>query len=275
MIKHISLIIKKDAPRPVAAAKRLEEYLARRDITISRDTVSAESQAVVVIGGDGTLLHVAGLAFHFGLPLLGINAGSLGFITEIMLDEMEPAIDALIEERFELDRRMMLAVTVKSEKHDDFHYFALNDVVITKGAMGHMITLPAWAGNSFLSAYRGDGLIISTATGSTAYSLSAGGPIMHPQLEAMVITPICPFALSSRPLLLPSSQAVTINIDHAPEEISMVVDGQTGRELYEGDRVIIEKAKGFLKLIRSPRRDYFTILREKLGWTEGVKLDTA
>ena len=98
---------------------------------------------------------------------------------------------------------------------------------------------------------------------------------MHPQLEAMVITPICPFALSSRPLLLPSGHAVTINIDHAPEDISMVVDGQTGRELYEGDRVIIEKAKGFLKLIRSPQRDYFTILREKLGWTEGVKLDTA
>lgn len=265
-------MLKKKASRPAAAADLLEKYLVRRDVAISRDFVDPESQAVVVLGGDGTLLHVAGLAYHLGIPLLGINVGSLGFITEIRLDEMEAALDALINENFQLDKRMMLTVTVKSRQHDDFHYFALNDVVITKRAMGRMITLPAWAGTSFLSTYRGDGLIISTATGSTAYNLSAGGPIIHPLLQAMVITPICPFALSSRPLLLPSDRAITINIEYAPEEISLVVDGQTGRELYEGDRIIVEKAEGFLKLIRSPHRDYFAILREKLGWTEGVKM---
>ncbi len=273
MIERISLILKKGASRPKAAAEVLEEYVCQKGVSITRDKVDPKSQAVVVLGGDGTLLHVAGLAYHLGLPLLGINVGSLGFITEIRIDEMKAAIDALVEERFELDRRMMLAVTVKSTRHDDFHYFALNDAVITKGAMGRMITLPAWAGDSFLTSYRGDGLIISTATGSTAYNLSAGGPIIHPLLEAMVITPICPFALSSRPLLLPADRKVTINIEYAPEEISLVVDGQIGRELYEGDRIIIERAKGFLKLIRSPNRDYFAILREKLGWTRGVKVE--
>jgi len=272
MLDRISLILKKGASRPEEAAAVLEEHLRSREVAITKGSVDPESQAVVVLGGDGTLLHVAGLAYHLSLPLLGINAGSLGFITEIRLDEMKKAIDALIEERFELDRRMMLAVTVKSMRHDDFHYFALNDAVITKGAMGRMITLPAWAGDSFLSTYRGDGLIISTATGSTAYNLSAGGPIIHPQLQAMVITPICPFALSSRPLLLPADRAVTINIEYAPEEISLVVDGQIGKELYEGDRIIIEKAEGCLNLIRSPQRDYFAVLREKLGWTEGVKV---
>ncbi len=273
MINRISLILKKGDSRPARAAEILERHLKGRDVSIIRDAVDPESQAVVVLGGDGTLLHVAGMAYHLGLPLLGINVGSLGFITEIRLNEMTPALDALVEERFELDERMMLAVTVKSEKHDDFGYFALNDVVITKGAMGRMITLPAWAGESFLSTYRGDGLIIATATGSTAYNLSAGGPIIHPLIQAMVITPICPFTLSARPLLLPADRAVTISIDYAPEEISMVVDGQTGRELHEGDRIIIEKARGFLKLIRSPQRDYFSILREKLGWTEGVKME--
>ncbi len=273
MINRISLILKKDASRPMETAEILEEHLGHRGVSITRGSVDPESQAVVVLGGDGTLLHVAGLAYHLGLPLLGINVGSLGFITEIRLDEMKAALDSLVEERFELDRRMMLAVTVKSRRHDDFHYFALNDAVITKGAMGRMITLPAWSGDSFLSSYRGDGLIISTATGSTAYNLSAGGPIIHPMLQAMVITPICPFALSSRPLLLPAHRPVTIHIEYAPEEISLVVDGQTGKELYEGDRIIIEKAEGFLKLIRSPQRDYFAILREKLGWTEGVKVE--
>jgi len=273
MINKISLILKKESIRPMEAAEILEEHLRSRGISITRGSVDPDSQAVVVLGGDGTLLHVASLAYHLGLPLLGINAGSLGFITEIRLDEMKSALEALVEERFELDQRMMLTVTVKSRRHDDFHHFALNDVVITKGAMGRMITLPAWAGESFLSTYRGDGLIISTATGSTAYNLSAGGPIIHPVLQAMVITPICPFALSSRPLVLPAGQPVTINIEYAPEEISLVVDGQIGKELYEGDKIIIRKADGFLKLIRSPQRDYFAILREKLGWTEGVKVE--
>ncbi len=275
MLERISLILKKGALRPVEAADVLCRHLKKQGITISLDHVDPESQAVVVVGGDGTLLHVAARAYHLGLPLLGINAGSLGFLTEIRLDEMKNALDDLINERIEIDRRMMLAVTVKSRKHDDFHYFALNDAVITKGALGRMITLPAWAGDTFLCSYRGDGLIISTATGSTAYNLSAGGPIIHPALESMVITPICPFALSSRPLLLPGSCAVTINIEYAPQEISLIVDGQVGRELHEGDRIIIEKAPGYLKLISSPQRDYFAILREKLGWTEGVKIENA
>ena len=275
MINKISLIIKKGAQRPAEAANIIEEHLERRGVSISHDQVDPESKALVVVGGDGTLLHVAARAYHLGLPLLGINAGSLGFLTEIMLDEMLNALDALVEERFELERRMMIAVTVKSRHHDDFHYFALNDAVINKGAMGRMITLPAWAGDKFLCAYRGDGLIISTATGSTAYNLSAGGPIIHPALEAMVITPICPFALSSRPLVLPGECPVTIHIEYAPEEISLIVDGQVGRELYEGDRIIIEKAPGYLNLISSPERDYFAILREKLGWTEGVKIEHA
>jgi NAD+ kinase len=164
----------------------------------------------------------------------------------------------------------MLAVKVGGSSKTKSTYYALNEAVINKGPLGKIITLPAWADDSFLTTYRGDGLIVSTATGSTAYNLSAGGPILHPSIDAFILTPICPFGLNARPLILPGHMKIDMLIINATEKINLIVDGQVSRELDEGDRVEVRKAEGYLKLIKSPIKDYFTILREKLGWAKGV-----
>ncbi len=271
MLKRISLIVRHKTRLPGEIGDRLTGRLRRHGISVTQAQVDPQSEAIVVLGGDGTLLHVAGEAYRMGIPLLGINLGDLGFLTEIHLEEMEQALDSLMSESFELDMRTMLSVSVKRpDNSKTASYYALNEAVVTRGPLGKMISLPTWANGSFLTIYRGDGLIISTATGSTAYNLSAGGPILHPHLEALVLTPICPFALNARPLILPGQMRVTIQIENAAEENNLIIDGQTSLKLKEGSKIEIEKAKGYLKLIRSPLRDYFTILREKLGWAKGV-----
>jgi len=270
MLKHISLIVRHETKLPKRIEEALEVLFRRRGVSATEGRVDPQAEAIVVLGGDGTLLHVAGKAYQLGIPMLGINLGGLGFLTEIHMDEIEEALDSLISGTLELDRRTVLSVTVKVPDSIDSTYYALNEAVISKGPLGKIITLPTWASGSFLTTYRGDGLIISTATGSTAYNLSAGGPILHPGIEALILTPICPFALNARPLILPGQMKVAIQIKNAMEKISLIIDGQVDHELNEGDRVEVQKAKGHLKLIKSPLRDYFTILREKLGWAKGV-----
>jgi len=269
-MKHISLMVRHKTEVPKRIGDSLAEQLRRHGISVTQGQVDSQSEAIVVLGGDGTLLHVAGEAYRQGIPLLGINLGDLGFLTEIHLEEMDQALDSLISETFELDMRMMLSVSVRRPDSKGTTYYALNEAVITRGPLGKMISLPTWANGSFLTIYRGDGLIISTATGSTAYNLSAGGPILHPHLEALILTPICPFALNARPLILPGQMKVTIQFANAIEENNLIIDGQTSLKLKEGTRIEVKKAKGYLKLIKSPLRDYFTILREKLGWAKGV-----
>lgn len=268
-LKHISLIIKKGELRPIKAAERVSEILSSKGVRVTTHSIDEESQALIVLGGDGTLLHVAEKAYRLNIPVLGVNLGSLGFLTEIHMNEMDKAVSELVEGNYDLDRRMMLSITIEG-KQDKHSYHALNEAVITKGALGRIINLPVWSGDEFITVYRGDGLIISTATGSTGYSMSAGGPILHPALNAFILTPICPFALSARPLLLPYSSPMTIRIDYTPEEISLVVDGQRGHLLNPGDSITISRAPGYLQLVKSPERNYFSILREKLGWTEGI-----
>jgi NAD+ kinase len=270
MLKHISLIVRHETELPKRIGEAVEELFRRRGIFVTEGQVNPQAEAIVVLGGDGTLLHVAGKAYQLGIPLLGINLGGLGFLTEIHMDEMEQALDSLISGTLELDRRAILSVTVKVPDSIDSTYYALNEAVINKGPLGKIITLSTWADTSFLTTYRGDGLIISTATGSTAYNLSAGGPILHPGIEDFILTPICPFALNARPLILPGQMKVAIQLKNVTEKISLIIDGQIGHELNEGDWIEVQKAKGHLKLVKSPLRDYFTILREKLGWAKGV-----
>ena len=271
MIRHVSLIMKRGAETPLKVGGLLEGILKKRGIGVTLDRVDDKSQAVVVLGGDGTLLHIAAGAYRLGLPLLGINLGGLGFLTEIHLDEVEKAMDQLLEGRFTLDKRMMLEIKTRgpgSSRKEPM--YALNEVTVSKGPLSRMINLPTWVDGSFVTTYRGDGLIVSTPTGSTAYNLSAGGPILHPAMEATIITPICPFALSSRPLILDGASAVEIRLDSSAGDVSLVVDGQTSSTLNQGDTIRITRAPGHLLLVKSPVRDYFTILREKLGWTAGV-----
>ena len=271
MIRRVCLVVKHEGGRPAEVAREIIAHLKARDVQVNSGDISSRDQAVVVLGGDGTLLHVADRAFRADLPVLGINAGGLGFITEVHLDEMLEALDALIENTFTLDRRMVLQVRVKdSSSRVRKEYLALNEAVITKGALSRIIQINSWVNGTFLTTYRGDGLIISTATGSTGYSLSAGGPIMYPGLESIVLTPICPFALSARPIILPGDSRIRINVKETAEEVCLDVDGQAGLHLERADEIEICRMSGYLKLIKSPHRDYFTILREKLGWTSGM-----
>lgn len=270
MIKAVSLIVKKGADLPTKTAERLASVLQGRGISVTYGEVDPATSAVIVLGGDGTLLHVAGKAYLYNLPLLGINMGTLGFLTEISLEEMDTAIDALIAGRFEVDRRIMLHVQTSGGDGQIFEDYALNEMVITRGSLGRVIAIPTRVNGAFLTTYRGDGLIIATPTGSTAYNLSAGGPILHPNMEAVILTPICPFALNARPIILPAGMEVSIEFQKGQDDISLLIDGRACFNFKNAQTVTIRRADGYLNLIRSPFRDYFTILREKLGWAKGV-----
>lgn len=270
MIKTVSLIVKHGAELPVKMGESLCADLKMRGVSVTLGEVDPKTSAVVVLGGDGTLLHVAGKAYLYNLPLLGINMGTLGFLTEVSLEEMDTAMDALIAEQFDLDRRTMLHVKASGDSGPAFEYYALNEVVITRGSLGRVITIPTWVNGSFLTSYRGDGLIIATPTGSTAYNLSAGGPILHPNMEAIILTPICPFALNARPLILSAGMEISIEMQKGQGDISLIIDGHASFNFKNSGTLKIRKADGYLNLVRSPSRDYFTILREKLGWAKGV-----
>ncbi|HFC97019.1 MAG TPA: NAD(+)/NADH kinase [Thermosulfurimonas dismutans] len=218
---------------------------------------------VLVVGGDGTLLRAAPVAHQLDLPILGINYGKLGFLTEIQLEEAELALSRLLRGDLPQEERMLLRVNLKGEE-----FLALNEAAILKGPLGHMIHLRVRAGEEYLTTYYGDGLIAATPTGSTAYNLSAGGPILHPRTQALVLTPICPFMLSARPLVLPAETRVEIQLISPSPEVHLVVDGRINRELPAGGKVTIQRHPRPLKLLTSPTRSYFTILRDKLGWGE-------
>ena len=277
MLQRVSLITKPGSGLADKAAATLERLLSNKGVQVTRDAITPGDQAVIILGGDGTLLHVAEQAYLQGIPILGINMGGLGFLTEVHIEELERAVNDLIEESFLLDRRMVLQVEViPAGKGEGATYFALNEAVITKSPLSQIISLSTWVNGAFLTTYRGDGLIISTPTGSTAYNLSAGGPLIHPNIEAMVLTPICPFALSARPLLLDSDMEIEVHIPdsgtppHLSQEITVVIDGQQHERIGPKDRLVIRRAPGHLKLFKSPSRDYFAILREKLGWAAGT-----
>lgn len=269
MSKAISLIVKKDAKDIDIIFAYLKEKLSYNNIKIFRDEITDECDSVIVLGGDGTLLHIAYKAYQYNIPILGINMGNLGFLTEVNRDEIENSIDALLNNEFEIDPRMMLEVMVKRGESSgkEERHFALNEVVILKGSTGKMITLFTRANNQLISHDRGDGLIISTPTGSTAYNLSAGGPIVHPRIEAFILTPVCPFTLGSRPIMIPADMEVEIKAGQSDNIVNIIIDGQHDLDLYGPDTLIVKRAPGYLKLFKSQKRDYFTILREKLGWS--------
>ncbi len=273
MLKRVSLTVKQDSERAAEVARKVETFLKRHGVDVSYNGIRPDDEAIVVVGGDGTLLHVAAKAFKRQLPLLGINAGGLGFLTEVHTDEMTEALERLVTGSFTLDKRMVLRVEVVDAQGELVkRYTALNEAVITKGALSKIIKINTWADNSFLTTYRGDGLIISTATGSTGYNLSAGGPIIHPGIEVMVLTPICPFALSARPLILSGDSSIRIEVQDIHQEVCLDIDGQVGIHLLKGFVIKVSREEGYLKLVKSPHRDYFTILREKLGWTRAIPL---
>jgi NAD+ kinase len=234
----------------------------------TRQQVADSSQLLLVLGGDGTLLAAARLAAPRGIPVLPINMGSLGFLTNFTLQELHPALDDTLEGRYSLSERVLITVDlVRAGKVIDTQ-LVLNEVVINKGALARMIELELGIDGDFVCRYRADGLIVATPTGSTAYSLSAGGPLVHPSVESFVITPICPHMLSDRPLVIRDSSAIEMKLSGNTESVFLTLDGQRGIPLQPADIVRAARAKELLKLIQPPKKSYFEILRSKLKWGE-------
>ena len=222
---------------------------------------------VVVLGGDGTLLGAARKVGRYGVPILGVNIGGLGFLTEIPLKRLYPAIEMMLKDQLEVESRLMLETKVQRKGEEIFLFLVLNDVVINKGALSRIIDLDVYINDQFLTTFRADGLIISTPTGSTAYNLSAGGPILYPTMANFILTPICPFTLTNRPIILPDSDNIHIMMGkESDEKVKLTFDGQVGFDFFYGDKVMIHKSKERIRLVKSPYQTYFEILRTKLMW---------
>lgn len=239
----------------------------------SRDDLPQRVDLVLALGGDGTLLAMADrIALGArAVPILGVNFGSLGFLTEVTLPELYPSLESVLAGTAEYEERCMLRAEVRrADGASPFGRVVLNDVVLTKGAMSRIIDLVVWVDEEFVASFKADGLILATPTGSTAYNLSAGGPIVHPSTPAFVLTPIAPHTLTNRPLVLPATATITIRPleDADPREIFVTFDGQESCPFGPGDTIVVARAPRPLRLVRAATRSYFEVLRRKLKWAE-------
>jgi NAD+ kinase len=289
-MNRIGIVAKRNKPEAVPIASHLVEWLRAKKInvylegeigrllssTLSEDdwkSVEREGmpdvvEMIIVLGGDGTLLSVARQAWNKNIPILGVNLGGLGFLTEITLDELYPVLERVVRDDFEVNEREVLNARVIRRGEQIAKFIVLNDAVINKGALARIIDLETTINGEYLSTFRSDGLIISTPTGSTAYNLSAGGPIVYPSLHTIIITPICPHTLTIRPIIIPDDVKIRALLKSRDEEVTLTLDGQQGFTLEFEDVVEVEKAEGHILLIKSPYRHYFKLLREKLKWGE-------
>jgi len=257
-----------DRGKQVVLEKETAELIANPKTAVRKSDLPAQADLLVVLGGDGTLLSMARLVGDLGVPILGVNLGGLGFLTATTEAELFPTLDALFRGEMMVEDRMMLAAQVFRQDERLTEYVALNDVVITKSAMSRIITLAVSVEGQYATGYRADGLIVSTPTGSTAYSLSAGGPIVFPTMEAVVLTPICSHTLTNRPIVLPANLRIEITLLTEQQEVMLTLDGQVGVALKERDIVQVRQASPRIRLVRDPRRHFFSVLRTKLKWGE-------
>ena len=265
-IRKVGIVLKKESPEPERIGKELVDWFASRSVTTVVDVISADMDMVVVLGGDGTLLHVADQASRFGIPVVGVNMGDLGFLTEVAVDERYEVLDAILAGEMAIEERMMLKARIRRGEEATEWLYVLNDVVINKGSVDRLVRLSTWADQEYITTYKADGLIFSASTGSTAYNLSAGGPVVHPALRAILVTPICPFMLESRPVLLPDSMNLCTRLAGDAGEVKVIVDGRFAWEMKKDDQLEVQAAEKPLRLIGSPRKGYFEILRSKLNW---------
>jgi NAD+ kinase len=221
---------------------------------------------IIVLGGDGTLLSVARLVRDYEIPILGVNLGGLGFLTEIPLEELYRVLERVVQGDFITDERVVLSAAVIRRGERMAEFTVLNDAVVNKGALARIIDLETTINGEYLTTFKSDGLIISTPTGSTAYNLSAGGPIVYPSLHCIIITPICPHTLTNRPIMIPDDVEIRATLKTKQQEVILTLDGQQGFILEFEDVVEVRKAEGRILLIKSPYRHYFELLREKLKW---------
>jgi len=279
-IRTVGVCLKPGQPQAAGAVRGLVKWLQQRGLRVIADDevgevtgeppqpralLAGQVDLVIVLGGDGTLLSVARAASDRPVPILGVNLGTLGFLTEISLDELFAALERVLAGQVRIEPRMRLDVRALRDRGELGRFLALNDAVLTQADLARMIDLETRAGGNQVATYHADGLIVATPTGSTAYSLSAGGPIVLPELEAFLLTPICPHTLTQRPLVLPHSSQIEICV-RSRNEVQLTVDGQEGIALREGDVVSVRRSDHPVRLIASPFRSRFEILREKFHW---------
>jgi NAD+ kinase len=290
-ITRVGLVAKTGLDAAAGALAELAGWLEARDVravfetetaalaglppnrgTVPRDELPVMCDLIVVLGGDGTLIGMADRIAQSGadVPIVGVNFGSLGFLTEITLPELYPSLESVLAGTAQIDDRMMLRSRTLRDGAVYADRLALNDVVITKGALSRIIDLSVAIGDGPVMRVRADGLIIASPTGSTAYNLAAGGPILHPEVDALLLTPIAPHMLTNRPVVIPASSEVRVRpaMKGSNEEVFVTIDGQSGHALQSGDEICITRADRPLRLVRASTRTYFDVLRQKLKWSE-------
>jgi NAD+ kinase len=283
-LRSCGIIIKRNKPEALSLARDIVGWLSARGVKvlvekevaeqighpdhIDRDGIPSRADLLIVLGGDGTLLSVARLSRVESIPVLGINLGGLGFLTEISKEETFPVLEKIIAGDFETEQRLMLKATILRQGEIIGESTVLNDIVINKGVLARIIDMETYIDGTYLTTFKADGLILATPTGSTAYSLAAGGPIVYPSLNSIIVNPICPHTITNRPLVVPDTATVKIILKTANQNVHITLDGQVGMPLQGGDVVEAHKAPGHIQLIRSPYKTYFELLRTKLRWGE-------
>jgi NAD+ kinase len=280
-VQRVGICLKPDQSQAAPLIRSLVEWFSQREIEVlcdeesalatgatgvSREELSACVDLIVAMGGDGTLLSVARATGTRAVPILGINLGTLGFLTEVSVDEMIPALEQVIAGKAKAEPRMRLEVVITRGEDEVARYQALNDAVMSKTALSRMVDLMVYADGVSVTTYHADGLIVSTPTGSTAYSLSAGGPLLLPGSGVMVLTPICPHSLTQRPVVFPHSAVIDVEVDTRGAQVVLTVDGQEGVELADGDRVRVRRSPHPVSIVESPFLNRYEILRAKLRW---------
>jgi NAD+ kinase len=278
-MKQVGLVVNMRKTRRGRFLQSLMEWFKTRDVKVilpqSTESMYAPSfgcpeidfqedvELVMTLGGDGTILGVARQVADKGIPILGVNLGHLGFLTDLEIPDLFPALGRLLKGDYEIEQRMMLSAQVQREGLPLKDFIALNDVVISKGPISRIISLETYLGSDYLATYRADGVIVASPTGSTAYSLSAGGPIVNPQLELMVVTPVCPHSLNARPFVLSDNQEIRIIMKTDTTDVMLTIDGQIGYPLQKNDSIVVRKADVYTKLVKVKKRSFSEVLRLK------------
>ena len=276
-IRSVAIVVKPHHAEAMATADELSAWLKTNGIEQSGEphsasdsrrepTLVSDADLIVVLGGDGTMISAARMVGDADVLVLGVNYGSLGYLTDFRIEEMFPALESIMAGEYEIDRRVMLDAQHWRGAERLATGRVLNDVVINKAALGRIIDIDVKLNDLFVNKFRADGLIVSTPTGSTAYNLSAGGPIVYPSMNAVVLTPICPFTLTNRPIVVPDSATIDLTLENQNEGVVLTLDGQTGYPMLAGDNVVIRKSKTTFNLVQPANRNYFDVLRDKLKW---------
>ena len=287
-IKRIGIVLKPHQPDALKTLCELIQWLSQRGIElvggpeiereqvehetgcsvaeVEPDNLAASVDLILVLGGDGTMISTARMIGDYEVPVLGVNYGGLGYLAEFRIEELYLGLESILSGNYRLDRRVMLHVDLERDESPIAVNRVLNDVVINKSALARIVEIDVFLNQLFVNSFRADGLIISTPTGSTAYNLSAGGPVIFPSMNAIVITPICPFTLSNRPIVVPDDAIIELRLKTDQEEVALTLDGQVGFPLKVDDRVVIRKSNTTFNLIQPSNRNYFDVLRDKLRW---------